>query len=185
MLGEVIPNSGSASQNPSKLLQTLFEVSKTEKLPVERDLTSLRASANRASSGGRKRHTFRGRLRLTRKQVLSLVRQHILVALVGALVGTYILFWVFTQFFVFCRDAYVKTDVVQVAPEVSGPILKLKVGDNDRVAINAVLFRKILSRFKLRCGQSRRPSPWRKPISKKLSGRLDSQRASSPPERLH
>jgi multidrug resistance efflux pump len=47
---------------------------------------------------------------------------------------------IFTQFFVFCRDAYVKTDVVQVAPEVSGPILKLEVGDNDRVAANAVLF---------------------------------------------
>jgi multidrug efflux system membrane fusion protein len=68
------------------------------------------------------------------------VRQHILIALVGALVAAYILFWVFTQFFVFCRDAYVKTDVVEVAPEVSGPILKLEVGDNNRVVANAVLF---------------------------------------------
>jgi membrane fusion protein, multidrug efflux system len=115
-------------------------VSQTEKLPVKTDLTSLHAPANQASSGGRKRHTFRARLRLTRKKVLSWVRQHILIALVGALVATYILFWVFTQFFVFCRDAYVKTDVVQVAPEVSGPILKLEVGDNDRVVANAVLF---------------------------------------------
>ena len=69
------------------------------------------------------------------------MRQHILIALVGALVAAYILFWVFTQFFVFCRDAYVKTDIVEVAPEVSGPILKLEVGDNDRVVANAVLFR--------------------------------------------
>jgi multidrug resistance efflux pump len=75
-----------------------------------------------------------------RKKVLSWVRQHILLTLIGTLLAAYILFWIFTQFFVFCRDAYVKTDVVQVAPEVSGPILKLEVGDNDRVAANAVLF---------------------------------------------
>jgi len=68
------------------------------------------------------------------------VRQHILIALVAALVATYALFWEFTQFFVFCRDAYVKTDVVQVAPEVSGPILKLEVGDNDWVVANSILF---------------------------------------------
>jgi multidrug resistance efflux pump len=84
--------------------------------------------------------SLRARLRLTRKEVLSWVRQHILISLVGALVAAYILFWVFTQFFVFCRDAYVKTDVVEVAPEVSGPILKLEVGDNDRVLADAVLF---------------------------------------------
>ena len=71
-----------------------------------------------------------------RKKVLSWVRQHILLTLIGTLLAAYILFWIFTQFFVFCRDAYVKTDVVQVAPEVSGPILKLEVGDNDRVAAN-------------------------------------------------
>src|SRR6516162_2117601 len=115
-------------------------VSETEKLPVQKDLPSSHAPASRASSGGRNRHTFRARLRLTQKKVLSWVRQRILIALVGALVAAYILFWVFTQFFVFCRDAYVKTDVVQVAPEVSGPILKLEVGDNDRVVANAVLF---------------------------------------------
>ena len=115
-------------------------MSQSEKLPVEADQSSLAAPANRASSGGGKRHTFRGRLRLTRKKVLSWVRQHILIALVAALVATYALFWEFTQFFVFCRDAYVKTDVVQVAPEVSGPILKLEVGDNDWVVANSILF---------------------------------------------
>ena len=115
-------------------------MSETEKLPVQKDLPPSHAPASRASSGGRKRHTFRARLRLTQKKVLSWVRQHILIALVGALVAAYILFWVFTQFFVFCRDAYVKTDIVEVAPEVSGPILKLEVGDNDRVVANAVLF---------------------------------------------
>jgi membrane fusion protein, multidrug efflux system len=115
-------------------------VSQSEKLPVQTDLTSEHAPADGPSSGGGKRHTFRGRLRLTRQKVLSWVRQHILVTLVGTLVAIYALFWTFTQFFVFCRDAYVKTDVVEVAPEVSGPILKLDVGDNDRVVANAVLF---------------------------------------------
>src|SRR5215472_1748168 len=98
----------------------------------------MHAPTNRPSPGG-KRHTFRGRLWLARKKVVSWVRQHILVALVGTLVAIYALFWGFTQFLVFCRDAYV-IDVVEVAPEVSGPILKLEVGDNDRVLADAVLF---------------------------------------------
>ena len=115
-------------------------MSETEKLSVQGDLTSLHAPVNRPSPVGRKRRTFRARVRLVRKKVLSWVRQHILLTLIGTLLAAYILFWIFTQFFVFCRDAYVKTDVVQVAPEVSGPILKLEVGDNDRVAANAVLF---------------------------------------------
>ena len=83
-------------------------MSKTEKLPVERDLASLPVPADQASSGGRKRRTLRARLRLIRKKVLSWVRQHLLIALVGTLVATYMLFWIFTQFFVFCRDAYVR-----------------------------------------------------------------------------
>jgi len=108
-------------------------VSENEKLSVQRDSTSLRAPVTRPSSVGRKRRTFRARVRLSRKKILLWVRQHILITLIGALAAIYALFWIFTQFFVFCRDAYVKTDVVEVAPEVSGPILKLEVGDNDRV----------------------------------------------------
>jgi membrane fusion protein, multidrug efflux system len=115
-------------------------VSENEKLSVQRDSTSLRAPVTRPSSVGRKRRTFRARVRLSRKKILLWVRQHILITLIGALAAIYALFWIFTQFFVFCRDAYVKTDVVEVAPEVSGPILKLEVGDNDRVVANAVLF---------------------------------------------
>jgi multidrug resistance efflux pump len=114
-------------------------VSETEKLSVQGDLTSLHAPVNRPSPVGRKRRTFRARVRLVRKKVLSWVRQHILLTLIGTLLAAYILFWIFTQFFVFCRDAYVKTDVVQVAPEVSGPILKLEVGDPLKLILGSIV----------------------------------------------
>jgi multidrug resistance efflux pump len=45
-----------------------------------------------------------------------------------------------TQVFVYCRDAYVTTDIVFVAPEVSGPIAKLPISGNQKIDAGSVLF---------------------------------------------
>jgi multidrug resistance efflux pump len=41
---------------------------------------------------------------------------------------------------VVCRDAYVTADIVTVAPQVSGPMLRLAVTDNQSVATGDLLF---------------------------------------------
>lgn len=41
---------------------------------------------------------------------------------------------------VICRDAYVTADIVAVSPEVSGPMLRLAVTDNQSVAAGDLLF---------------------------------------------
>jgi hypothetical protein len=51
-----------------------------------------------------------------------------------------VLFELVTQVFVYCRDAYVTTDIVFVAPEVSGPIAKLPISGNQKIDAGSVLF---------------------------------------------
>jgi membrane fusion protein (multidrug efflux system) len=45
-----------------------------------------------------------------------------------------------TTFIVICRDAYVTADIVAVAPEVRGPMLRLAVTDNQSVQAGDLLF---------------------------------------------
>ena len=63
-----------------------------------------------------------------------------MISICVALVVLYVLFELVTQVFVFCRDAYVTTDIVFVAPQVSGPIAKLPISDNQKIDTGSVLF---------------------------------------------
>jgi membrane fusion protein (multidrug efflux system) len=59
-----------------------------------------------------------------------------LLAVAGALV-----LWQMGGRYVTAENAYVKADIVQVAPEVSGRVIEVAVRDHDRVAAGAVLLR--------------------------------------------
>jgi multidrug resistance efflux pump len=72
--------------------------------------------------------------------VFSWFKRHVVVGICGVLILLYVLFELVTQVFVYCRDAYVTTDIVFVAPQVSGPIAKLPISDNQRIDAGSVLF---------------------------------------------
>jgi membrane fusion protein, multidrug efflux system len=72
--------------------------------------------------------------------VFSWFKKRIVLSICGALILLYVLFELVTQVFVFCRDAYVTTDIVFVAPQVSGPIAKLPISDNQKIEAGSVLF---------------------------------------------
>src|SRR6476660_4071239 len=87
-----------------------------------------------------KHGSFPARVRLARTRMFSWFQKHIIASICGALMLLYVLFELVTQVFVFCRDAYVTTDIVFVAPQVSGPIAKLPISDNQKVDAGSVLF---------------------------------------------
>jgi len=84
--------------------------------------------------------TFFGQTATRRKSVFSWFKRHVVVSICGVLILLYILFELVTQVFVYCRDAYVTTDIFFVAPEVSGPIAKLPIRDNQKIDAGSVLF---------------------------------------------
>ena len=51
----------------------------------------------------------------------------------GTILGLFILYQVFVYFVAYTDDAYVRSDLVAVASEVTGPILKVHVVDNQDV----------------------------------------------------
>jgi multidrug efflux system membrane fusion protein len=60
-------------------------------------------------------------------------KQHVVI---GTLLGLLVLFTVYelvSEVLVYSRDAYITTDVIGVAPQVSGPLSALAVKDNQVV----------------------------------------------------
>jgi membrane fusion protein, multidrug efflux system len=68
------------------------------------------------------------------------LKRHPLIGTALALFLVYIVYEFCTTFLVVCRDAYVTADIVTVAPQVSGPMLRLAVIDNQSVATGDLLF---------------------------------------------
>ncbi len=57
-----------------------------------------------------------------------------------SLLLAYLAYELVTRVFIYSRDAYVTTDIILVAPEVAGPIVKLPIVDNQAVPADAPLF---------------------------------------------
>jgi multidrug efflux system membrane fusion protein len=72
--------------------------------------------------------------------LIAWLKRHPLIGTALGLVLVYLVYEFCTTFLVFCRDAYVTADIVAVAPEVSGPMLRLAVTDNQSVAAGDLLF---------------------------------------------
>jgi multidrug efflux system membrane fusion protein len=79
------------------------------------------------------------RIYLWRGQIFSWFTKHPVLSVCGASLVLYALFEVVTQVLVYCRDAYVTTDIVFVAPQVSGPIATLPVVDDQHVEMGMIL----------------------------------------------
>ena len=77
---------------------------------------------------------------ITWSRLTAWVKRHLLLSTaIGILLG-YIIYELVTTVLVVCRDAYVTTDIVVIAPEVSGPMLTLGVTDNEPVQVGTLLF---------------------------------------------
>ena len=68
------------------------------------------------------------------------LKRHPLIGTALGLSLVYLAYEFCTTFLVICRDAYVTADIVAVSPEVSGPMLRLAVTDNQSVAAGDLLF---------------------------------------------
>ena len=67
-------------------------------------------------------------------------RLHRLLTVGGTILGLFILYEVITYFVAYTDDAYVRSDLVAVAPQVTGQIIEVHVVDNQNVRIGDKLF---------------------------------------------
>ncbi len=67
-------------------------------------------------------------------------RLHRLLTVGGTILGLFILYEVITYFVAYTDDAYVRSDLVAVAPQVTGQIIEVHVVDNQDVRIGDKLF---------------------------------------------
>ena len=67
-------------------------------------------------------------------------RLHRLLTVGGTILSLFVLYEVFTYFVAFTDDAYVRSDLVAVAPQVTGQIIEVHVVDNQDVKIGDRLY---------------------------------------------
>jgi membrane fusion protein, multidrug efflux system len=72
--------------------------------------------------------------------LIAWLKRHPLIGTALALFLVYVVYEFCTTFLVICRDAYVTANIVTVAPQVSGPMLRLAVTDNQTVESGDLLF---------------------------------------------
>jgi membrane fusion protein, multidrug efflux system len=72
--------------------------------------------------------------------LIAWLKRHPLIGTALALFLVYVVYEFCTTFLVICRDAYVTANIVTVAPQVSGPMLRLSVTDNQTVESGDLLF---------------------------------------------
>lgn len=71
--------------------------------------------------------------------MLAWIERNAVRAVLLALAAAFLVYEFSAMVFAYSADAYVTTDVVEMAPEVPGPIAELKVRDNETVAAGTVL----------------------------------------------
>lgn len=74
------------------------------------------------------------------RPALETSRLHRLLTVGGTILALFILYEVFTYFVAYTDDAYVRSDLVAVAPQVTGQIIEVHVVDNQDVKIGDKLF---------------------------------------------
>jgi membrane fusion protein, multidrug efflux system len=74
-------------------------------------------------------------------QIVSWCKSHLVVTTLVTLAILYAVYELVSGVFVYSRDAYVTTDVIGLAPEVSGPLAELVVKDNEVVRTGDVVLR--------------------------------------------
>lgn len=69
--------------------------------------------------------------------VLSFVERHVVACLLGAVAAVFLIYETSVHFFAYTGDAYVDSNVIFLAPEVSGPLVAVPVKDDASVAAGA------------------------------------------------
>jgi hypothetical protein len=98
--------------------------------------------SQRVSSAGTPRHRHPGRLAQQfcgEAPLLSFVERHVVASILGAVILAFLVYETSVRFFAYTGDAYVATDVIFIAPEVSGPLAKVAAADDAPVTAGAVL----------------------------------------------
>lgn len=67
-------------------------------------------------------------------------RLHRLLTVGGTILGLFILYEVVTYFVAYTDDAYVRSDLVAVAAQVTGPVIKVHIVDNQEIKKGDLLF---------------------------------------------
>jgi multidrug efflux system membrane fusion protein len=75
------------------------------------------------------------------RRIVNWYKNHIVIGALLTLLILYIVYEFLSGIFVYSRDAYITTDVIAVAPEVSGPMAVLAVKDNQVVQQGDVLIK--------------------------------------------
>ena len=71
--------------------------------------------------------------------MLAFLERHVVACLLGAVVAVFLIYEISVQFVAYSSDAYVESNVILVAPEVSGPLTKVMVHDDDWIEAGAGL----------------------------------------------
>jgi len=79
-------------------------------------------------------------LLLTKIQTSKIVRKQLMILLLSALILLGFAYWLHGNRYISTDDAYVNANVVQMAPQVTGPVAKLYVTNNQFVRQNQLLF---------------------------------------------
>lgn len=72
--------------------------------------------------------------------MLSRLLRHPVLLIVSVIVALFILYEVCVRFFAYTGDAYVMSDIIVLSSEIEGPVSRLAVQNNQKVAADALLF---------------------------------------------
>ena len=71
--------------------------------------------------------------------MLAFLERHVVACLIGAVAGVFLLYEVSVLFVAYSGDAYLESNVILVAPEVSGPLASVAVHDDEIIEAKAVV----------------------------------------------
>lgn len=101
-----------------------------------------------------------------------------LIVVGGTILGLFALYEIFVSFVAYTDDAYVRSDLVSVAPEVTGPVLQVHVVDNQEVKKGDRLFTIDPEPFRLVVNQHQAQIDEQKAFLKAAQEELASARAA-------
>src|SRR6516165_4082769 len=90
------------------------------------------------------RHSIAHRRQVVRRYLwrkfVRWFKRHPILGLTAAVLVIYLGYELVTRTIVYSRDGYVTSDIIFIAPQVAGPISKLPLVDNQKVAAGQTLF---------------------------------------------
>lgn len=86
--------------------------------------------------------------------MLSFIERHVVVCLLGAVAAVFLIYEGSVRLFAYTGDAFVDSNVVFLAPEVSGPLAEVAAGDDSEVGAGALIAQIERTPFELAVGSA-------------------------------